>query len=254
MLYGIAGLLGALVAGVCLFEYAPPYAWVADAQLAMFHTNIVAISFLVTFAITSTPFALIARVMEPRIDPTGSLARRWDGFDRFLDTWPGKMVMIGLTIAGVGGYLGYRDASRGPLQSVDVRALERGEGPSCAYVDLAHAELVWEGRIRFQENSSESSYVPVVSREDRPHAAVFAHYRRGIEEDAPLRGTLDQDDLPGEIRSAYEDAHAIESPHYVLEVGADPAERGGFAIWMGGAGLVIAIAGLAIALSLRRAA
>lgn len=234
-----------------MFEYAPPYAWVADMQLSMFHTNFTAISCIVTFALASAPLMGIARVLEPRIDPTAKFARRWDRLDVFLDTWPGKMVMIGLTIACVGGYLGYRDASRGPLIEMDVRVLERGEGPYAGYVELTHAHLAPEGRIEFQENSSTSSFVPVLSRDDAPRASVFAHYRSGIREDAPLVGTLDRDDLPGEIRSAYEGAHAIGSPHYVLDVGADPVVLASVAMWIVAIGFLLAIAGMAIGMSVR---
>jgi hypothetical protein len=253
MLYGIAGLLGGVVAGVCLFAYAPPYSWAADVSLSLFGTNVVAISFLLTFVVTSTPFALLARVIEPRVDPTGALALKWDRFDRFLDTGAGKLLMIGLTIVGVSGYLGARDAARGPLASVDVRALERGEGPAHAYADLEHATLVDEGQIEFRDGSSSSFFVPIVSSGARSSAAVFAHYRAGIDRAAPLRGTLDQDDLPGEIRSSYEQAHVIDAPHWVLDVGADPADRMSVSMWMGGIGFALALAAMGWAIAARRA-
>jgi hypothetical protein len=247
VLYGIAGLLGGLTALACLVTYTPPYAWVADAQLALMHTNLVAVSYVATFAVTSLPFLAVARVLEPRIDPSGKLARSWDGFDRFLDTWPGKTVMIGVTIAAMGGYLAHRDTGRGPLVGVDVRTLEQGAGPSCAYVELTHAHLAPEGRIEFRDGSNTHAFVPILSRDDGSRASVFALYREGIAPDAPLRGPLDQDDLPGEIRSAYEQAHVITTPHYVLDVGADPVERASFATSMALVGVVVAVIGIVIA-------
>ncbi len=254
MAYGLAGLLGAAVAIGCLVGYVPPYSWIADAQLSLMHTNLVSLSLFVTFAITSLPFVLAARLVESRIDPSGAASRKWDRLDVFLDTWPGKVLMVGATLFAMGGYLGYRDATRGPLTVIDVRDLERGEVPASTYVELRHARALDGASIDFQESSSTSTFVPIVSREDRRTAGVFAHYRTGIARDAPLRGPIDQDGLPGEIRSAYEDAHAIDSPHWVIDVGADPSERADFAVKMAVFGLVVSISALAWAIARRRSA
>jgi hypothetical protein len=97
--------------------------------------------------------------------------------------------------------------------------------------------------------------VPVVSSAERSTAALFAHYRTGIARDAPLVGTLDRDDLPGEIRSAYESAGVIAAPHWVLDVGADPADRTGVSLVFVALGLVLVVGGAAWAVrSARRSA
>jgi hypothetical protein len=88
------------------------------------------------------------------------------------------------------------------------------------------------------------AHVPSESREDRGTAAVFAHYRHGIKWDSSLTGTLDRNELPGEIRSAYKGASALASPHCVLDVGADPAERARFSVWMAAFGLVVVAVGV----------
>ncbi|WAS92459.1 hypothetical protein [Nannocystis punicea] len=254
MLYSLAGLVGGIVALACLVGYVPPYSWVADAQLSLTGTNFVAVSYMVTFLVTSAPFVLLVRVFHGRLDPDGTLERKVFKWDAFLDTWPGKSILIGATVAIAGGYLGYRDATRGPLTDADVGALERGEDPRGTYVTLTNAGAVDAGRIDFRENSSTSTYVPIVSRADRSTAAVFARYRDGIDRGSPLTGTLDRNDLPGEIRSAYEGAGVIASPHWVLDVGADPAERARFSVWMVAFGLVVVAVGIpgAVAASRRR--
>jgi hypothetical protein len=243
VVYGIAGLLAGIAAGACLLFYVPPYSWIADAQLSLFHVNLVSISFFATFALTALPFVAMARALETRLAPSDGQERGWDWLDRFFDTWPGKGLLAGATICAVSLFVGYRDASRGPLVHVDLASLEAATVVSPAYAELTSRGLRG-APFRFRHNSSEDVYVPVVSGAESSKVAVFLLYRQGRALDIPLRGTLDRDDLPGEVRSAYESRGLLARTHYVLDVGADPVERAAFATKMFWAGLVVTLVAL----------
>ncbi|MDP2309598.1 MAG: hypothetical protein Q8P18_26495 [Pseudomonadota bacterium] len=238
-------VVSAGLAGWLAFHYVGPYKWAAEAQGAVFHTHWVQLSFLCAWVTVGAPFYLVARWADNRLGPADpGKELRWEQLEALGDGWPGKMLLVGLTIAAVTGWLGYRDAGAGPLTTVELARLEAGDAPPSLYVDLVGAYAVEEATIRFKERSSETRYVPLVAGDKIP--VVFAKLGKNETVGDPVRGQLEEDGLPGEVRTAYESAGYVGPRHFVLSVGRDPAESATFAKWGVLVGLALAGVGFGV--------
>jgi hypothetical protein len=243
-------LMSAALAGWVSFHYWGPYKWAAQVQTAIAGTHWVQLSFLITWVIVGLPFFLVALVLDKRLPRDEALEQRLAHLDALLDGFSGKLLLGGVTIAATGGWLGLRDATAGPLTTVSLRSLEAGEPPPSLYVDLTDATPVPQGMITLKGDSYDTRFVPLVAGEGKP--VVFAKLGPEAQVKVPCRGQLEEDGLPGEVRTEYEKAGVIGPKHYTLYVDRNPAEEARFGGGMAALGVVVA--GVGFGMSVRRGA
>ena len=237
--YGIAALLAGAVTLYCTISYTPPYAWVADAQIAWFHANIVNVSFWATFLLTTAPLVVAIRVAEKRLGTRQTwLSPVWDNLDHILDHLPGKGMLIGGTLVVTGIYFGAKDFARGGLSHLSVAALEQGTAPSSGFVQLDDGALVAEANISFREGGITYHYYPVVVNPGGPprlYVRTADASPSTIEQ--PIRGRLDQNGIPGEIEGQLRTARMIGETYYLVSEGTKPDVE--FTMWTVAIGLLV---------------
>ena len=237
--YGIGVLLAAIGSGLLLAAYAGPYRFVADLQIAAFHTNIVVISYLVTLLMIAAPIIGLLHALERRFGTRETwFTPIWSSFDRVFDLPPGKLLLVGLTLLVMGGYFYVKDLGAGPRVPLSVHDLETGRPPAGSYVTLSDGTLMEETSITFRENSSTIRYIPVVD-----HAAEPMLFLRVSERQSPrnaqgkITGILELNGMEGELQSQLQSVHALGEKYYVLGVGREPDTAVGGWMSLVGAGL-----------------
>ena len=242
--YGIGIFLAAIAAGLLLAAYAGPYRLVADLQIALFSTNIVVISYFVTMLLIAAPIMGLVYALERRFGTRETwFTPIWSSFDHVSDLPPGKLLLVGLTLAVMGAYFYVKDLGAGPLVPLSVRDLENGRPPAGSYVDLSDGTLLENTSITFRDGSSTHRYIPVVD-----HAPSPVLFLRLSERQSPrnsrgkITGILELNGMEGELQSQLQSAHAIGEKYYVLGVGRVPDTSVGG--WMGLIGAGMSLIGL----------
>ncbi len=239
--YGIGIFLAAIAAGVLLVAYAGPYRLVADAQTALFSTNIVALSYFLTMLVIAAPIMGLLYAAEKRFGTRETwFTPIWSNLDKVFDLWPGKLVLVGLTLVVMGGYFYVKDLGAGPLVPLSVRDLETGRPPPGSYVDLSDGTLLENTSITFRENSSTHRYIPVVDHATQPVLFLRVSERQSARDlRGKITGILEPNGMEGELQSQLQSAHAIGEKYYVLGVGREPNTAVGGWMSLVGAGLTL---------------
>ncbi len=236
--YGLAVLLGAVISGYFLFRYSGPYRWVADAMVALFHTNVVNISYLLCLLLVAAPLCGAVYAAERRYGTRETwFTPIFHDLDYVLDQPPGKLIMVGSVLVVLGGYFAVKDLATGPLSALSVRALEDGRPSPGRYVELTDGAVVESARITFRSNSTTYRYLPVVDHAERPVLFLRLSGSAAVRDaDGRIRGILDEGAIEGELQGQLRARSALGDRHFVLGVGRRPEPMVG--IWIGVAGLV----------------
>ncbi len=242
--YGVAALAAAGLSGYFLFTYAGPYRVVANAQVSLFHTNIVNISFLVTLALIALPLCGVVYALERKFGTRETwFTPIWHDLDRVLDLPPGKLLMIGATVLVMGGYFWVKDLGRGPLTSLSVAELEDGHALRGTYAELADGTTLENASIIFRSNSATYHYIPVVDHAQRPVLFLRVSERGSLRDaEGRIRGIVEENGLEGELQGPMRYANTLADRHFVLAVGRRPEPELG--MWMSAAGFAALVAGL----------
>lgn len=222
--HGVAALFAGFATLYFIAHYSGPYAMVANAQLEWFGTNIVNISFWVTFLLLLLPQSLAVWLAEKRLGTKETwFTPVWNNLDRIFDYLPGKLILVGGTTAVMGVYIGAEDLARGELTHLSVAALERGTPPASGFVDLVDGTVVSDANIQMRDNRSTYHYYPVVVEPPGPPMLyVRARGNDAASMHQPIRGRLDRNGIPGEVESQLKNAGMIGETYWLLLEGTKP--------------------------------
>jgi hypothetical protein len=247
-------VVAAVLAGASAYLYVGPYRWIAELQQAVFGAYYVQLTFVVTLIACAAPLVLARLVLERQQiggSPEPELSARPPWMEHTIAALTAspraaQAMLFGVGLAGLGLFLAARDLGSGPLTTLDVAVLERGEETRSRHVDLVGGVLLADRSAAFRDGPALRTYVPYASHDGASVAFVEIdqHERDAILE-GPLRGLLERDGLPGPVRVDFEERAEIAPTHWVLRYGSDP-ERGWFALWAAGAGLVLLAIGSAV--------
>jgi hypothetical protein len=240
----VAALVGLAVAVYCWLEYAGPFRWLAELQIAIWDgyrpllTGVLTLVLLTALPVTLAYVLLVRlRLLEAfdpaRLDPARLDPGQAPTTTRVLPYF--MAAALGLGLSAVGVHELWRGRGSDQLRSYEVSSLADAE-PAGRYVTLsgllaaenafAYAEQGEQGR-----STVEHTYVPLVPPGWTKQEAVrflveYQSYEgdrraRAPSGDARVTGTLHAMDVPGFIRE-----HAalhLAPRHYVLVPGEVPA-------------------------------
>lgn len=239
--YGIVGLFAGVIAAIFLATYSGPYRWAADVQLHFFHENLVALSFLFAFALCATPLFFAVYGLEKRYGERETwFTPIWNDFDRVLDLWPGKLLLVGATLTAMGVFFGLKDLAMGGLRKLSVRDAM----PDSAYVELVDGTVDESHVLRFRSNSTRYRYVPVFG-ESTSQPVLFLrseehHSLRDAE--GKIVGIVEKDAMEGELVSRLEGTGLVGEHVWVLGVGRRPTPK--FGMGTAAVGFLLMLGGL----------
>jgi hypothetical protein len=167
---GIVSLLFALAAtGFCAWNYVGPYAWLAEAQMAMMGSYEVQLTFLCTLLGFMLPAMIL--VVPLRL-AMGWQATQSAGADVWIRNNRGSL-MLGVAapmLLCVAGYFAFDAWSMGTLTPMNVAQVEAGAPPS-RYVRI-EGVLVPSMAMSMEEQHITTNFVPLSST-GRPPFTVF---------------------------------------------------------------------------------
>lgn len=238
--YGLLGLVSAGFALFLLVGYLPPYSTLADLQIALWNTNWVTLSLLVTWLVVAAPLFVPAFLIEKCV----GTRRTWftpvfENLDHTLDLPPGKLLLVGATLFAMGAYFSAKDLSVGPQRTVKLEQLERGEVGEFSYVRIGEGNAILESDLSFKNNGTLHHYIPVTGTTERPSLFLRVEKKETAPVQPPFEGLLERSGLEGEMESLLRERALLPEVYYVLRPGAKPQPALGFSFVGIGLALIV---------------
>ena len=219
---GITALLFALAAtGFCAWNYAGPYAWLAEAQMAAMGSYEVQLTFLCTLLGFLLP--VLALVIPLRLAMGWQQTQSIDG-DAWIRNNRGSLILgiLSPMMLCMAVYFAFDAWSMGTLTPMTAAQLEQGP-PSSRYVSLSGVPVP-SMSMSMEHDHTTTDYVPVSST-GRPPYVVFVRTSAGHMPSMPIEGVLYEGDLPGPVRDALLDESVLSANHWTLSPGRSPDSR-----------------------------
>ncbi len=217
----LVSLLGMVCAGAISWwseqRYAGPYRWLIEGQDVLVGANFPFLTFMLVFFGLALPLSLLGALLPgPRLDVGGIVAH--------VRTYPrhAQSSLVAVLAIALGATSVIETLGIGPLQTCALLDVESGASTP-AYVRLTSFEPDLDYAVT---RSPIAIYVPLRSpRGGAP--VVIAQFSEealaSLDTSAGVTGLLERDELPGDVRAAYEEADHLGTPHYLLRVGESPS-------------------------------
>jgi hypothetical protein len=244
----VLAVVAAAIAGWSWFDYAPPFSWIADGQIALFGFYHPVLAFVGTVLLLFVPLGLVALVFRV------TLGARGDDDGRLADFVAGhRGLLAALTIGVVITFMGGRDwidSTRigSVCTPMTLASLTDGHTPASRWVELSGYVPDRDRAVSLVEGSTERDYVPLVVRStsETPVVVVDAasYELDAIASGAPLRGVLRSDRVPGDVRARLSEAGLARGSYWLLDLNDSPEMRAAMGRVLTPLGLLLLIGAL----------
>lgn len=221
-LIGFVTLLFAVAAtAYCGWNYVGPYAWLADAQLALTGAYEVQLTWLCTFLGFMLPGLVV--VLPLRLAMGWNNTQSDPGLNIWIQNNRGSLVLgiLSPMMLCVAAYFAFDAWSMGAFTPLHVAQLERGVAPS-RYVQVTGV-LAPDESLAMEEEHITRTYVPMSSTGRPPFSVFIETTQSGVQ--TPIEGVLYESGLPGPLRDSFRTQGLLAGTHWTLSPGRSPDSR-----------------------------